>query len=148
MAQNLIADFYKNKSQNNEDKVFSLALITILVYATVGFCLASIDVNLIWWLLTILLYHWYLSKQSLDFSTLIVIASLKLAIIYIMYQARPSLSLESSIAIAFFATINPPILTKLTTVAWGIESAIAVSTVIAWLGLIIGWLLFQSSLIV
>jgi hypothetical protein len=149
MIQKSIADRDKYKSKDSESKTLWLSLITFLVYATIGFCLASIGINLIWWLLTVLLYHWYLSKQSLEnFSTLIVIASLNLAIINIIDRAKLGVSLESSSAIAFFATINALISMKLTMAIWGKSKAIALETLIAWLGLILGWLLFHSSFIV
>ncbi|NJK49904.1 hypothetical protein HC931_18765 [Candidatus Gracilibacteria bacterium] len=149
MLQNFLSDRDKFGERDNGFKAFSLALITFLIYATIGFCLASLGINLIWWLAIVLLYHWYLSKLcACNLLTLIVIVSLNLAIVYIIHQAKPSLSLYNSLAIAFLATINSPLAIKLTIESWGRVGAITFSTAITWLGLIFGWLLPNYSVII
>jgi hypothetical protein len=136
---------YHFQYQDSGFKAFSLTLITFLVYTTIGFCLASIGFDLIWWLVILLLYHWYVSKPSGRYLlTLLVIVLLNFAIVYILHQAKPSLSLDRSLAIAFFATINSPLAMKLTIGFWGRAGAITFSTAITWLGLIWGWLLHNG----
>ncbi|MCU0537446.1 MAG: hypothetical protein MUD14_26455 [Hydrococcus sp. Prado102] len=149
MLQTTLSDRDKFIYQNNEFKIFSLALITFLIYATIGFCLTSLSINLIWWLAIVLLYHWYLSKPSeRNLLTLLVMVTFNLAIVYIIHQTKPSLFLSGSLAIAFLATINAPLAIKLTIGSWGRVRAITFSTAIAWLGLIFGWLLLNYSVMI
>jgi hypothetical protein len=146
MPENLLDDATDTLSKSffqprKRLKTLSLCLITVLVYTTIGVCLANIDINLLWWLLIILIYHLCLSLSKDDqISSTIVIVAFYLAIVALLERSKPDLSLNYALAIGFFAAIDLPMVIYLTSEAWGRSKAISFSTSIAWLGLTLGWL--------
>jgi hypothetical protein len=132
---------YSLSLPRKEIKTVSLTLIATLIYTIVGVCLAKIEINLVWWLSIVLLYHWCLLRSDSDLASIvIVIVAFYLAIVTILDRAEPSLSLSHILTIGFFAALALPSIVYLNSSTWGREKAISFSTSIAWLGLIIGWL--------
>ncbi len=139
MQENLLND--RLLQPKKKLKTLSLTLITVLIYTTIGVCLTNIEINLLWWLSIVLLYHCCLSVSADDhISTAIVITAFYLTIVALLDRAEPSLSLDYALAIGFFAAINLPMVMNLTSETWGRSKAISFSTSIAWLGLTLGWL--------
>jgi hypothetical protein len=141
MSEDLLASFSQPKKRL---KTLSLSSIAVLIYTTIGVCLANIELHLLWWLLIVLLYHWCLLLLKDDrISSTIVIVAFCMAIVALLDQAKPDLSLNYALAVGFFAAIDLPIVMYLTSETWGRAKVISFSTSIAWLGLTLGWLISQ-----
>jgi hypothetical protein len=134
------------------DKVISLSLMMIVIYTVVGFCLASLRINLGLWGLAILFYHWHLAnfehlninytrENHFQQSLLVALTSglMSSAITMLVHQVKSQLPIYQAIAIGLIAVINSPVMMVLTIRDWGSSKLIVYSTALAWLGLLLGW---------
>jgi hypothetical protein len=129
-----------------ERKILSLGLMTVILYTVVGFCLASLKVNLGFWSLGILLYHWQLanwvdaaSDRDRQHGSIALTGLVGTAIAYLVGQAKSNLLPYHWLAIGLVATINSYVMTAIALKSWQKLGAIAFTTAVAWLGLLLGW---------
>ncbi len=138
-------------AQRGVFRVISLSLMNVIFYSVVGWCLAFLQVNLIFWGLGIFLNHYYLVNleyqgkfnQQGNYQQqkpLIVMISglLASAIAMAVQQTNPSLSIYESVAIGLVTIINSWIGVKRTFHLWGYQRSLVYSTGLAWLGLLLG----------
>ncbi len=142
----------KNYRVSNIKRIISLSFMTVITYMIVGFCLASLQINLGVWCVGILLYHYYIASletqkthhlldeyfQNKPLVTLIsglIISSISM----LVYQTKPSLGMFQSIIIGLVAVINSWVMLKLTVQFWGNLKAVIFSTTMVWIGLLLGW---------
>jgi len=147
------ANFVERKSCDrifSNRKIVSLGLISIILYTVVGFCLARLNISLGFWSLGILFYHWQLASLIGTTSDLhrpngsIALTGLVgTAIAYLVHQAKSNLLPYHWLAIGLVATINSYIMTALALKYWQKLGAIAFTTAIAWLGLLLGWVAYN-----
>lgn len=127
-------------------KIVSLSFMTVIIYTVVGFCLASLKVNFGFWLVGVFLYHWQLANWEETFSyrerqqlEIAVMSGLMgAAIAYLVHQAKSNLLPFHWLAIGLVATINSYLMTAIA-VRQHKLGAIALTTALAWLGLLLGW---------
>ena len=143
------ADFVERRSCDrilSNRKIISLGVIAVILYSVVGFCLASLKINLGFWSLGILFYHWQLanlvgvaSSRYRQQGSIALTGLVGTAIAYLVQQAKSSLLPYHWLAIGLVATINSYVMTAIALKYWQKPGAIAMTTAVAWLGLLLGW---------
>ncbi len=121
-------------------KPISVMLITALIYMTIGYNSRNVEFAFYWYLAIILGYNFALVIVAKDRVMTLAVGIVFYAIVVMtLHYTNPSLSLDRLPIVSFLAAINLP-----TIVHSNINErvkAISMATIIAWLGLVIGWLL-------
>ncbi|MGL5877844.1 MAG: hypothetical protein ACRC2V_08695 [Xenococcaceae cyanobacterium] len=150
LPERLQAKFLAKRMFSNE-RIFSLSFILLLLYTLMGYCLAARQNNL--WLtlsLAILpIYYWCLASAivsntkylfSIVGSTLIIIGNVS-----VTYISKPNLTIANAAVIGLTIAIYSLLLVKIIAKRFDRFLSIALPTVISWLGIAIGWIVYFAS---
>jgi hypothetical protein len=149
-ATRLQANFFAKKMFGNE-RIFSLSFILLLLYTLIGYCLADRHNNL--WLTVSLaivpIAYWCLAFAIVsNLRYLFSIVGLTLIVIgnaSVTYIGKPSLTIANAAVIGVTIAIYSLLLVRIVAKRRDRNRAIALTTVISWLGIAIGWIVYSAS---
>ncbi len=146
MLGTLIDD--RAQAPQRSSKLISMMLITALIYMTIGYNSRNVELAFYWYLAIVLGYNCALLIVAKDRRmTLTVGITFYAIVVMTLHYTNPILSLDRLPIVSFLAAINLPTIVHSNISDWALPTlservkAISMATIIAWLGLIVGWLL-------
>lgn len=151
-----------NPGQMNQgvdsDRVLSLSLLMLLLYTTVGFCLACLGTSFWLWTLTVFIYHLNLAslevkecdREKIHVSwktlpTILYIVPITFVFTELTDVGKSGLQIYNSLALGLTTAISSlGIITVLVKYLGKVE-AIILSTGLSWLGFSLGWMIQNFS---